>query len=268
METDGTGGSSEGSGNEGPRVRLPLNSKRLKRSQLECLAKALDLPTSASSDELRQPIDDKLTDQGKEARNVQVVSDDATPASRFALEDEEGEFLEVPADSGGGSAGDSRTSPTAEPDGGGTSRGSQESEVASLTAALEEARRQTESLQAQVSELRHQLTEEKTRFREMWRSNCRCLAEYDSVIAEKDVEIEELKHSLQEATSLSGHDPVEASDNSMSETTQPLPLPAPRSLAIQWLLTPHPKEEENLTQGKQTLRRVGENASSAKSQAT
>ena len=208
METDGTGGSSEGSGNEGPRVRLPLNSKRLKRSQLERLAKALDLPTSASGDELRQLIDGKLTDQGKEARNVQVVSDDATPASRFALEDEEGEFLEVPADSGGGSAGDSQ--PTAEPDGGGTSRGSQESEVASLTAALEEARRQAESLQTEVSELRHQLTEEKTRFREMWRSNCRCLAEYDSVIAEKDVEIEELKHSLQEATSLSGHDPVEA----------------------------------------------------------
>jgi len=82
METDGTGGSSEGSGNEGPRVRLPLNSKRLKRSQLERLAKALDLPTSASSDELRQLIDGKLTDQGKEARNVQV---DATrlPGSRW-----------------------------------------------------------------------------------------------------------------------------------------------------------------------------------------
>ena len=61
-----------------------------------------------------------------------------------------------------------------------------------------------------MSELRQQITEEKTRFREMWRSNCRCLAEYDSVVAEKDVEIEELKHSLQEATSLSGHDPVEA----------------------------------------------------------
>lgn len=71
----------------------------------------------------------------------------------------------------------------------------------SLTAALEEARRQTESLQ---------LTEEKTRFREMWRSNCGCLAEHDSVIAEKDAEIERLQYSLQEAIPPSGHDPGEA----------------------------------------------------------
>lgn len=70
------------------------------------------------------------------------------------------------------------------------------------------ARRQTESLQGLMSKLRQQLTEEKIRSREMCHSSCTCLVEYSSVIALKNVEIEELNHYLQKATSMSGHDPI------------------------------------------------------------
>ena len=94
-------GSESGSGEErgrrkhAPSMRMPLNSKRLKAGHLRRLAAALGVPTAASADELRQMIDGKLTEEGKEVRNVQVVLGGADPTSEFALEDEEGRFLIV-----------------------------------------------------------------------------------------------------------------------------------------------------------------------------
>ena len=56
---------------------LPLNSKRLRTVQLQRLARALSIPTSASGDELRQLIDGKLEGMEREPRNVQVVISEA-----------------------------------------------------------------------------------------------------------------------------------------------------------------------------------------------
>ena len=51
--------------------------------------------------------------------------------------------------------------------------------------------------------------DEKARFRESWRTNCQCLAEYDEVVAARDAEIEELKRQLHSLSVLSEpHPPI------------------------------------------------------------
>ena len=47
-----------------------------------------------------------------------------------------------------------------------------------------------------MSGLKDKLHEEKARIRDLWRTNCQCMAEYDDEIAAKDNEIEELRHQL------------------------------------------------------------------------
>ena len=73
-------------------MRLPLNSRRLKAEQLRRLAAVLDVPTTASADELRQMIDGKLMGEGKVTQNIQVVFEGTDLTSKFSLEDEEGSF--------------------------------------------------------------------------------------------------------------------------------------------------------------------------------
>ena len=89
---------------------LPLNSKRLKTTQLQRLARALSLPTSASGDELRLMIDGKLGEMEKEPRNVQVVIAKAEHgAERLSLWDDDGSFLDVDPGSPDGDGGEKET---------------------------------------------------------------------------------------------------------------------------------------------------------------
>ena len=37
---------------------------------------------------------------------------------------------------------------------------------------------------------------QKTRFKDLWRTNCQCLIEYDCIVADKDAEIAQLKCQL------------------------------------------------------------------------
>jgi len=82
---------------------LALNSKRLTTAQLQRIARGLEVHTTARGDELRQMVDGKLTEMGKEPRNVQVI---ISGAERLLLRDDNGVFLEVDseesADSPGG----------------------------------------------------------------------------------------------------------------------------------------------------------------------
>ena len=71
---------------------LPLNSKRLTAGHLKRIAKALGLPTMAAGDEIRQMIDGKLSGDGQEPWNMQVIFDGSTPGVVSLLQDEEGEF--------------------------------------------------------------------------------------------------------------------------------------------------------------------------------
>ena len=52
---------------------LPMNSKRLLTVHLKAIAEHMGLPTRASADEIRQLIEGKLAEEGREPRNVQVV---------------------------------------------------------------------------------------------------------------------------------------------------------------------------------------------------
>lgn len=132
------------------------------------------------ADELRQMIDGKLSEAGREVLNVQVVLTSAQPTCEFSLEDEEGKFLTIPA---------------AEPETGDDHPRSEhsESEESSSKQEIDALKEENQTLHDRVSHLESKLEEEKRRFRELWRTNCLRLAEYDAVISDKDSEIEELK---------------------------------------------------------------------------
>ena len=63
---------------------------------------------------------------------------------------------------------------------------------------METLQQESEAVRIENKELQQQLSREKDRFREMWRTNCRCLAEYDDMLVQKDTEIEQLKQRLAE----------------------------------------------------------------------
>ena len=63
---------------------IPLNSRRLSAAHLKRLARALEVPTTATGDEVRQMIEGRLIAQGREPRNVQVVPG-TKPSDAFTL---------------------------------------------------------------------------------------------------------------------------------------------------------------------------------------
>jgi len=71
---------------------LPLNSKRLTTAQLQRIVRGLKVHTTARGDELRQMVDGRLTEMGKQPRNVQVI---ISWVERLSLRDDNGVFLEV-----------------------------------------------------------------------------------------------------------------------------------------------------------------------------
>ena len=76
---------------------LCLNCKRLTVSYLRHLASELEVPTSATTDELPKMINGKLSEAGKDVFNMQVVLFGTDPSREFSLKDERGKFLTVPA---------------------------------------------------------------------------------------------------------------------------------------------------------------------------
>ena len=56
------------------KVVFPLSSRRLKLYQLQQLAQALELPTSASSDDLRVMVEEKLRAMDRNPLNTQARS--------------------------------------------------------------------------------------------------------------------------------------------------------------------------------------------------
>ena len=107
---------------------------------------------------------------------MQVILTSAQPTCEFSLEDEEGRFLTVPAAEPG-------TDDDHPPSGHG--EGDEGLEIDAL-------KEENQTFHDQVSCLEKKLEEEKTRFRELWRTNyCKCLADHNAVISAKDSEIEE-----------------------------------------------------------------------------
>ena len=215
---------------------LPLNSKRLKTTQLQRLARALSLPTSASGDELRLMIDGKLGEMEKEPRNVQVVISEAERgAERLSLWDDDGSFLDVDPESpdGDGSEKETESAATVGELQAALDHALEENaqlrvELQQQQTALEEERSQTEALKKEnerleetttltrVSELEGELKRERDKMKSVWRMQCEQLAQYDSEIAEKEIEIAELKARLARSEGHGGED-VEGDAGSVEE---------------------------------------------------
>ena len=248
---------------------LPLNSRRMKAVNLQRLARRLGLPTSASAEETRQIIDGKLSEMGREPRNVQVViaEPEVGGAECLWLQDETGVFLRAELDS----EPDLRDGEEhSNPDEG---HGDQEEEeppatLESLKRALEEAELRQHRLTSQledkeeelghvqaaldqeksrvasllgesadatreVSEMKESVKREKEKVREIWRLNCEQLAQYDAECTSKDAEIVVLKAKICELESDRDGPEVEA-----SSTDPPAPRDVPAESISARLTTP------------------------------
>ena len=83
--------SDSGSEHEGPRARLPLNSKRLTAEQIKRVGRTLGVPSEPSADEVRVMIEGQLRETGHDPANVQVV----VGSAGLSMCGEDGEFLSI-----------------------------------------------------------------------------------------------------------------------------------------------------------------------------
>ena len=129
---------------------LPLNSRRLTAPVLKQLAGALDLPSTAPLDDVRQMIEGKLLEMGREPRNTQVLLQEAARGVHVSLQDVDGIFLEaeppVRAESpnGGSEQGEGLGEPGAD-------------DTEPLRQALHEAECEKHALQQEVRAMREEL---------------------------------------------------------------------------------------------------------------
>ena len=160
-------------------VHLPLKPKRLTVCHLRWLTSEVGVPTGASADELRQIIDGKLTEDGKDTPNIQVLPS-IDPNSEFSLEDECGKFLTVSA----------AVWVTEEDYERRESGDEQPTEDSGLREELDTLQGENRALQDCVACLGQSLQDEKTRLCELRWTNYQRLVEYDSMLVAKDGEIE------------------------------------------------------------------------------
>ena len=189
----------------GRETRLPLNSKRLTGRATKRIATELGLPTTASTAEVLQMIDAKLSDGGREPSNVQVLMDGDTAGSPMALMDETGIFLEIPEEEETPAMDQEAAE---DPENVTESEGELEKEltavqqeVEALQEELTAAKERVHSLEGEVSNYQAKLGDEKIRYKQLWKINCDSAMQYDVFLCEKDDEICELKQRLAEITS-------------------------------------------------------------------
>ncbi len=170
---------------------LPLNSRRLSTALLRRVAKGLELPVTAAREETRVLIEGKLEELGHPPGNVQVVLEDVPRGIHIQLQDYEGVFLDLEPEE----VDVNPLGATERRAGGDEDAGPQQPDE--LRGALEEANRQCEMLQARVRDLEEALEAGKERARELWRVSCVQVTEFDSLLTEKDEEVERLKRELE-----------------------------------------------------------------------
>ena len=213
MSTEG--GAEVTGGDLTPRVTetrpMPLNSRRVTALVLRTVAARLELPTSASPEDLRQIIDGKLVEQKREPRDVQVVIEPETTErpARVLLQDGEGTFLdaellttepvEKPAEEPAEDA-HATLSPAVET---GERAPDREATLIAerdrLAADVERYRTELESSRAESERAKSEAEGVKKRLKEVWRMNCDQLVAHDEELAAKDAEIAELSRKLSAA---------------------------------------------------------------------
>ena len=195
-----------------------LNSRRLTGLYLRSIAKAIGLPTADTAEETHVIIDGRLTEMGRDPRNVQVVVRSGPHGETLSLRDVEGTFVDATvaledsdgggADGGSGGDGEERSKPGVRVAPGSprsSPRASEGEELDALRARNESLladkralSRQVSSLREEVSEVQHMLEGERERMGEMWRMNCAQVAGFDEAIIAKDMEIDSLRSRVAE----------------------------------------------------------------------
>ena len=242
-----SGSGSESDDPHGPELprglRLPLNSKRLTAVHLRAIAKAMDLPTTGSADQVRQGIEGNLlTDKDRDISSTLVILTESTMISTvLSLADSGGVFLETEATY---RAQHGERGPGTE-DSGATQKALEETQQALTEAqhelekavtALAEQERLVKELQTKLEEstpegsvegLISELKKEKERFRQAWKLNCEHVAEQDALLTTKEGEIETLQRQLEELRG--GVGDHAATESTTSVPTSPHPPPSSRS---------------------------------------
>ena len=209
--------SDSGSEHEGPRARLPLNSKRLTAEQIKRVGRALDVPTDASVDEVHVMVEGKLREMEHDPANVQVV----VGSAGLSLCGEDGEFLSItdpPSTEAPDEERDQEVSSDELESGG--------HETEQLQEELQEARAEIQTLKETISLLQTRVDQGKDRIKQMWRENCRYVAEVDDELSRKDVEIHQLQETIQQlrATATSGGSGVPPAESTPVGSSEARPV--------------------------------------------
>ena len=235
--------SDEGGGNSGrespftvdeiPRGKLlPLNSRILTTIQLKNIAETLGLPTTGSTDEVRQLIEGKLQDEHDvTVHNVQVVvSEDTVVSVALSLVDESGVFLRVKPFH-------RNVKETSESD-------DLSQQLADAGAQLELELSQAQELLAkekvrttqlmeelhsattapdEVSGLKSKLKAAEEKAKRVWRLNCTQSREQEELLASKDDRIATLEAEIRKLKTVCRERPSSSSEESSSESEESLP---------------------------------------------
>ena len=219
-----------GTGEVKPSVQtLPLNSRRLTAARLRQLARGMNLPTTASTEDLKLIIDGKVTELGHEPRNVQVQ----LHPDRLELLDFEGPFLNVSTlggnpGSGYGEEADSVPSLSdAESEDGHEEVDELREQVAILTAERTE---QANTIQA----LQEQLEEAKQRMRTLWRTSCTQLEECDRTLVETDASIQGLGAILSQKDVDGRQHPIAYASRALASCEKNYAVTELETLAVVW----------------------------------
>ncbi len=148
---------------------LRIASERCARSQKNPVAASMTLSTTGSADEVRQMIEGRLADMGKDPRHVQVLIPEAEGA-HLQLQDVDSVFLDVAPEEDEHEHG-RESSPE-------RSEWNEEEEVVQLQLALQEAQSLSKTVQDEVSVLTSQLEKKRKKVKEMWYKNCDQLMRY------------------------------------------------------------------------------------------
>ena len=139
-------------------------------------------------------VEGKLSDEGQDPCNIQVVFAEYSSEAAFVLCDEEGEFLTVPV-------AECTTEVTPEVVVRESEHSSEESgdepdEIETLRQTLEDITIERDALQAQLQEVTQALEQKKTHIKELWKISCGQVKEFDAMVVAKDKQIVVLKAQL------------------------------------------------------------------------
>ena len=186
---------------------LSLNSRRLTTTHIRQLAVALEIPTRASAADILRMIEGKITEDGRDPFNVQVVVKEGEDGGiLLQLQDAEGVFLEADPPMEEEETEDAPQQEAAEQ----RENAEQEEDEESLKAKLDEVVKERD-------ELKEALKMCKERLNAVWKANCAQLREFEETLKHAEDEARTLQKGAREkqqearSTSPSGSDVSEAS---------------------------------------------------------